>query len=446
MFKRYRQAGGGIYLGFRVGRLYRARSTTAKMNALPSFLLGGGRAYHRKMKDSQRGLMIGAMVLASGLAGFAVGKARGSGIRGYPLPKSEKAPGSRPDAIRTREIEPDPMKAFERLLSGKGEYREIGEVISRIPPAKVPELIARLKETIADTPDGADPKQLREIAESLYFRWAETDPRASWQDAVKWPVEGEQYYPVRGAFSAWLKAEGLTAYQEMRQIKNYAHLGRQLLVRTWNGDDFLENLDRTTDQPERSELFGSYCNYCVEVPEKRDAMLRLLDERKEFARDHHGFNQLFRAWSYLDFDAAMEAAAGRGIEGLQDDIIDATMNVAAEKAMPAAVSRGMKPQPSWESGYENWCYSKPQAAKAWLSGQMQAWNEDGRQGTVANFLSTQLKSDVAKGRAADIEASSRQLSSQWAEWHAKDADAADRWLEGAKPEVKEAIIRKGGSQ
>ena len=116
-------------------------------------------------------------------------------------------------AVKPRELETDPLKSFERLLAGKGEYHEIGAVISRIPPAKLPELLDRLKEIMADPPNGIDPKQLREIAEAMYFHWAEADPRAAVQDALKRPVEVDQYRMVRVVFTAWLKTGGLPAYQ-----------------------------------------------------------------------------------------------------------------------------------------------------------------------------------------------------------------------------------------
>lgn len=400
-----------------------------------------------EMKDSQRVLMIGGMVVASGAAGFALGKARTPvAVVSEPAPSSATGVARRTEATRSRELEADPIRAFERLLAGKGEFQEIGAVVSRIPPAKVPELAARLREAVADPPDGADPAFIQEIARAMYFRWAEADPQAALQDAGKWPVELERYIMSRPALAAGVKRDGVEGYLTMKKDSPHRFHTAEMLVRTWSNDDLLENLKRLPDQAERDHLLSRYCEESAEVPEKREAMIRLLHERKDLTGDGSNFNRIFRAWSNLDFDAAMLSAGKQGVEGLEDEIIDATMNVEAGKAMPAAVARGMKPGPSWEDGYENWCNSEPEAAKAWLSGQMSAWNEGGHQNTVANFLTKQLERDTRTGKSVDREASAKRLSSHWEEWRAKDAKAAEQWLEAAKPEVRENISGKGGEQ
>jgi hypothetical protein len=113
--------------------------------------------------------------------------------------------------------------------------------------------------------------------------------------------------------------------------------------------------------------------------------------------------------------------------------------------MPWAISKGMTPGgPQWEKGYQQWLMRDAASARAWFETQAPAWERDGHDSAVAEFLASELanasmsakfgKPDLAAERAA-----AKRLSGFLARWSAKDSAAESKWRNAASKETRDGL-------
>ena len=147
------------------------------------------------MTPSSRLCSHALLVVACGIAGYMAGAPEYSPLSARQVLKWKSATREDGKDPRPRKIE-DPMLEFSKFLRGETERTDLLSIISRIPAAKMPEAAAMLRgmaekdeSAIVNVRDWNEVAAWNEIANALYFHWAEMDPRAALADAMSSPSD-----------------------------------------------------------------------------------------------------------------------------------------------------------------------------------------------------------------------------------------------------------------
>ncbi len=402
--------------------------------------------FHLAMTTAQKSTAVAVLaLLAAGWAGHAVGSARKdrTDATSHPIARASSDPR---DGTTTslRETE-DPLHAFRELVAGRREAP--WQVVSRIPAARIPALLAELRESFDQFPTGsADGSWRMEIESALLYRWAESDPRAAFEDARSQPESRDVLFRlrnqelVRGVLAAWMQVDPEAAYHAAKGHKVAGHLAADMLVRTWTVETLEDHLSRFGD--ERKSLVGVFCSAIQSDDRKREAMLTRIEQEPELpGRDWAKF-RLFRAWGLRDFDAAIARASAMGFRDTVAQLLEDNLNIMPARAMPWAVEHDIAPDAkSWGNRFDGWLRSDATGARTWLAGQLDSWEAQGHREAVAELVArdlAHLRSQLAPD-AALLDETSRQLKERIARWRAVDPDAPDRWIAGTPEVVREML-------
>lgn len=340
------------------------------------------------------------------------------------------------------------MLEFSKFLRGKTQRTELLSIISRIPAASMPEAAAMLRElaekergAIVDIRDWTEVAAWGEIANALYFHWAEMDPRAALADAMSSPSEQRRHEAVCGVLTAWMRTDPFTAYEAVKDHPKLAYPARDMIVRLWTPENVFENAERYPNK--RGDLLGWYAISHIDDVARRDAMLEELRARKSLKERSWVYSLLFRAWSQRDFGEAMAAAGREKIPSLEKQLVNETLTgPRSGEVFQWANANGRLPSgPQWEKGYGTWLMTKPDEARQWFATESPKWIQSGRNDMVAGFLATDF-SMSRKSLGTTETAATRALNGHWQTWSSADPKAAERWLGTASPEVI-AALRKG---
>jgi len=382
-------------------------------------------------------------LLASGWAGHALGSARK--VRGETAPPqmARTDSGDRTTGL-LRETE-DPLHAFRELVAGRRERP--WQVVSRIPAARVPEFLAELRQSFGQYPSqSAEGSWRMEIESALLYRWAEADPRAALEDArsqsesrdVLFRMRNQEL--VRSVLSAWMQVDPESAYCAAKEKGSFGHLAAEMLVRTWT----LETLESDLSPLgiEGGSLLGVFCKAIQSDDRKREAMLAHIEHEPKTPRRDRLEHQLFRAWGYRDFNAAIEKASLMGFHGTVNQLLEDNLNVMPARAMPWAVEQGIPPDASkWGEHFAGWLRTDAGAARSWLAGQLDSWEDEGHRQAAVELVARDLlhlKSQLDPDTAL-LEETSVQLKARVARWAAVDPPASERWIAGT-PEVVRQLL------
>ncbi len=344
------------------------------------------------------------------------------------------------------------MAAFERLLAGR-ESR-LWPVVSRLRADALPGAFDKLRELLAKAPkQSAEWRRLNEIESALYFRWAESDPQAALADVLAKPRPDDMWDKmksrslVESVLAAWMHVDANAAYAAVKDDKDYSHIGRDMLVRTWTPQTLFKNLELFPDK--HRDLLGWYCVAAAEEESRRNAMLAALKEQPEMKDADWAKFLLFRSWGYKDFDAAVAEAEARKLPDTVKQLLNDNLPSNPAQAMPWAVQKGLPPGgPLWERGYENWLRDGNVEARAWFAEQAPLWEDKGHHTAVAGFLAKDLAFTSAdlSGDPVKREDAEHELGAFMERWRSKDPDAAARWSDTAPKEARDFLAGKGGER
>lgn len=386
------------------------------------------------------------LVMTCGVAGYIAGSQEGSTSSAQRLQKWKAAPRGTDDP-RPRRTE-DPVLEFSRILRGEGQRTDLLSVISRIPVARMPEAAEMLrgiaevdKRLIVGVNEWNDMAAWNEIANALYFHWAELDPHAALADAMAFSSEQRRKEAVSGVLTAWMRTDPDAAYRAVKDDQKVGYLARDMIVRAWTQENVFGNADRYPEN--RGDLLGWYAIGHIGDPARRDAMLEELRSRKDLKERSWVYSLLFRSWGYRNFGEAMAAATREKIPWLEKQLLDDNLQGprAGQIFKWAADNHRLPSGPQWEKGYGTWLMTGQEDARKWFAEHSPKWIQDGRNDMVAGFLAADLTySRDAVG--AENTAASRALIRHWQAWSAAEPQAAERWLSTASPNVV-AALRKG---
>lgn len=371
------------------------------------------------------------LVAACGVAGYQLGRA-GASERISATDNNEISQSKQKFSRELRQEE-SPLGDFKGLILDRKNEISIWKVVSRLPATDIPEALRSLREARSVTASWTTAeKRLAEIESALYYCWAESDPVAALANVSAMPGPPDRKSNtmrvelLKGVLSAWMKTDPNAAYRAVKDVYEFSHVGRDLLVKTWTADNVFENLKLFPDK--HKDLFGWYCVAAAQDEDQRNAMLKALKEQPDLQDHDWGYEMLFKEWVVLDIPAAMAEAKKLDRPGFEKSVLEIALNQQPAVAIRWAVSQDIPPDnQAWTFAYDRWLDINMTEAEKWLEEQAPAWETGDHFQAVADFRIQQL----SRFEKIDLNVYQPVWIDLMTKWRAKDPDAAEKWLNGS---------------
>ncbi len=308
------------------------------------------------------------LAAACGLGGYALARHRhpsSSAVSAEEEAKSTVVPSRSP-----RLREDAALTAFERMIESGGHDPGLWRVVRRLRSADIEPALAML----AGIPD---PEKKAELFSAFYHRWADLDPQAALEAALRTGDEKLRDRLATSVLCAWVKTDPHAAFQAVRDNAGFRFDAIKMIVRTWSPETVFESL-KGFPQDERQVFLAIYCEESVLDPARRDSTLAMLKENPAVEDRDQLRDRLFRSWVLEQPEAAFAAAKEHDDPALRQQMLEFGLVLHPGPTLRWAVETGIRPGGAqWEDGYQLWLAFDPPAAREWFREQSVRWNEEG---------------------------------------------------------------------
>ncbi|WP_367873943.1 hypothetical protein [Luteolibacter sp. Populi] len=301
------------------------------------------------------------------------------------------------------------------------------------------------------TGEEMDPTSRTPWAGMLYFRWAELDPDAAMERALRLP-EGHNHDFAQSVLSAWFKNDPEAAYRWCKSEPKRAERlsGSNMMGAMLLSEPSQSAMAKATllDKMTRYRVFGDAGTLAGrDTPEARQAFLQSLgkygDEDRQLA-----LKALLRSWGASEAREVLERWDEFGYHDPnpsfpeKDSILRRWGSREPEQALawteeiPQAAG-----QPQQLDIYKRWVDSDPEAAARWLEGRDNAGEYAAL--LVKQFHSATLKGTVSRSATQQVRQSREEAQRRHYQlWARQQPQAAAEWLNGI--DTASATKIKGG--